>query len=411
MVKEDYGVKSLICVIDKENIDMDYVEGESCIRLTGFFREAIHEYTEDIETFTVDIQRDMFFNLKSRKGNSYIPYHIKKFYRGECYILLTFHEVRCSQSYYYRTYVLPEENTAMAQSPIYFEINTLAFVHQYNNIIHNNQTIFNFLFRCPSLPAGNYEFSLLGNVTLHSYHVGQGMCTLLHNDSEGFLLDCGAGTPIKRLGYASLTSNKLIADLNGLKKVSMILSHFDSDHHRLLSWDSNILAKIDNLYVPANMPAELVKDVNIYPIVKPCISITIYLNNGKLQAYRTEPTCTEKTKNNHALISVIDSNKETVLLPADYVYSKIVTDKNLDIASLYCKSYSYVVVPHHGDEASSIGVFKSRNLFAKAFFSAGNHATYRHPRKASLDAHSTAKYEIIADNEYAQIDYSVTLNL
>ncbi|HCM9412181.1 TPA: hypothetical protein N5N61_004659 [Enterobacter hormaechei subsp. steigerwaltii] len=79
MVKEHYGVKLLICVIDKENIDMDYVEGESCIRLTGFFREAIHEDTEDIETFTVDIQRDMFFNLKSRKGNFYIPYHIKKF--------------------------------------------------------------------------------------------------------------------------------------------------------------------------------------------------------------------------------------------------------------------------------------------------------------------------------------------
>lgn len=410
-MKDHYEVKSLICILDKENIDMDYAEGESCIRLTGFFREAIYEDTEAIETFTVDVQRDIFFNLKSRKGNSYIPYHIKRFYRGECYVLLTFYEVAHSHAYYYRTYVLPEENSAVPRVPIYFEITTLAFAHQYNNFIHNNQTIFNFLFRYPSLPAGHYGFSLPGDVTLHSYHVGQGMCSLMHNGSEGFLLDCGAGTPIKQPGYASLTSNQLIADLNRLDKVSMILSHFDSDHHRLLSWDSNILAKIDNLYVPANMPAGLVKDVKIYPIVKPCISITIHLDNGKLQAYRTAPACTEKTKNNHALISVIHSNKETVLLPADYVYSKIATDKNLDIRKLSTESYSYIVVPHHGDEASSFGIFKPSSASATAYFSAGNHTTYLHPRKNSLVAHVNAKYQIIVNNTYTQIDYSNTINL
>lgn len=39
MVKEHYDVKSLICVIDKEDIDMDYIEGESCIRLSGFLEK------------------------------------------------------------------------------------------------------------------------------------------------------------------------------------------------------------------------------------------------------------------------------------------------------------------------------------------------------------------------------------
>ncbi|WP_137849694.1 hypothetical protein [Enterobacter sp. 2VL] len=68
MVKEHYDVKSLICVIDKEDIDMDYIEGESCIRLAGFFREAIHEDTENIETFTVDMSLSVIptFPITSR---------------------------------------------------------------------------------------------------------------------------------------------------------------------------------------------------------------------------------------------------------------------------------------------------------------------------------------------------------
>lgn len=409
-VKENNEVKSLICIIDKENIDMDFAEGESCIRLTGFFREAIDEKTEAVETFTVDIQRDIFFGLKSRKGNSYIPYHIKRFFRDECYILLKFYEVRQSQAYYYRSYVSLEENPAAVRSPIYFEIVTLAFAHQYNNFIHNNQNIFNFLFRAPTLLVNNYVLNLPGNVTLHSYHVGQGMCALMHNGREGFLIDCGAGTPIKQLSYSSLKSNKLIDDLRGLNKVSMILSHFDSDHHRLLSWDSHILAKISSLYVPANVSAGLIKDVEIKPIVKACTSIEINLDNGALQAYRTIPHNGKKSKNNNALVSIIHSKEDKYLLPGDYIYSKIASDGNIKISELAAESFSYVVVPHHGDEPSSIGVFKPRNESSSAYFSAGNHSTYLHPRPLSLKAHITANYKIIVDNNNDQIDHSVTFH-
>lgn len=409
-VKEHNEIKSLICIIDKENIDMDFAEGESCIRLTGFYREAIDENTEAVETFTVDIQRDIFFSLKSRKGNSYIPYHIKRFYRDECYILLKFYEVRISQSYYYRSYVSLEENPAAVRSPIYFEIVTLAFAHQYNNFIHNNQNNFNFLFRPPSLLVNKYILTLPGKVTLHSYHVGQGMCALMHNGSEGFLIDCGAGTPIKQPGYSSLRLNKIIDDLSELTKVSMILSHFDSDHHRLLSWDSNILSKISDLYVPANVSAGLIKDVAIKPIVKACTSLEIILDNGILQSYRTIPHNGNKSKNNNALVSIIYSKEDKYLLPGDYVYSKIASDGNIEISNLAKKTYCYVVVPHHGDDPSSIGVFKPSNESSIAYFSAGNHSTYLHPRPLSLNAHRTAKYKLIVDNNNDQIDHSVTFN-
>ncbi|MEN4691108.1 hypothetical protein [Pantoea agglomerans] len=319
-------------------------------------------------------------------------------------------EVKESQAYYYRSYSLPEENSSVTRAPIYFKIVTLAFAHQYNNFIHKNQSIFNFLFKLPTLPAGNYNLNLSGNVTLHSYHVGQGMCSLMHNGSEGFLIDCGAGTPIKQPGYKSLKNNQLIVDLNNLQNVSMILSHFDSDHHRLLSWDSNILGKITNLYVPGNVTAGIIKDVNIHRIIRPCISITINLDNGKLHAYRTNPHAYITKKNNNALISVINCNNKMYLLPGDYIYTMVAKDKNPQIKKLAGKSYAYVVVPHHGDKHSTNGIFAPIDDSAIAYFSAGDNQGYLHPCPNSIKAHKNLKYQTVADSTNDQIDCSVTFN-
>jgi hypothetical protein len=54
------------------------------------------------------------------------------------------------------------------------------------------------------------------------------------------------------------------------------------------------------------------------------------------------------------------------------VYERFIPDTNTRINTLHSVSYTAVVVPHHGDEASGQHVVPSTSV-AKAFFSAGTH--------------------------------------
>ncbi|MDG6396894.1 hypothetical protein RYA05_27825 [Pseudomonas syringae pv. actinidiae] len=72
-------------------------------------------------------------------------------------------------------------------------------------------------------------------------------------------------------------------------------------------------------------------------------------------------------------------------------------DKNLLISGLANTSYTAIIVPHHGDSASSRGVFAARNSQSIAFFSAGTHKGYNHPTAASLGAHRRGGFEEVSD--------------
>lgn len=231
------------------------------------------------------------------------------------------------------------------------------------------------------------------------------MCSLLHNGKEGVLLDCGAGKPILKPNYNKLSTNKLISDLNDLSHVDMILSHLDSDHHRLLSWDPNILEKVSNIYIPSNTNDLFFKDKLTFQKVIACSMIKIKFANGFLHSYRTQPLSSSKEKNDNELVTHISTEKEEGLAPGDYLYKYIHTDSCPQIAALINNQYTYVIVPHHGDIESSKSILSpSKSILAIAFFSAGTHAGYKHPSTQSMDAHSASMFINVVDNENNDID-------
>lgn len=63
------------------------------------------------------------------------------------------------------------------------------------------------------------------DIKFYSFHVGQGMCSLLTNGDKGILFDMGAGKPILRKDYTTLITNELANELlNKLNAVYIFIT-------------------------------------------------------------------------------------------------------------------------------------------------------------------------------------------
>ncbi|HCB1763908.1 MULTISPECIES: hypothetical protein [Citrobacter] len=393
---------TFVCCLDKTNITLDYMSEHQGVRLNSFNRDELNDDSTAVSTFSIDIKESEFYNRESKNGNLYVQRHITNLKNGHCYILLKFKKSNTADGYYYRNYRSPE-GSKTEQEYEKIKIISLAFVYPSNKLVAKNNLIQSFLNKKKSHTDINKEFR--GQIYLNSYSVGQGMCSLLHNGKEGVLLDCGAGKPILKPNYKKLSTNKLIIDLNALSQVDMILSHLDSDHHRLLSWDPYILEMVSNIYIPSNTDDLFLKDKLTFQKVIACSRIKIKFANGFLHSYRTQPFSSSKEKNDNALVTHISTEKEEVLAPGDYSYKNIHTDLCPGIAALKNNEYTYVIVPHHGDIESSESILSpSKSILAIAFFSAGTNEKYKHPSTQSMDAHSALMFINVVDNENNDID-------
>jgi hypothetical protein len=233
--------------------------------------------------------------------------------------------------------------------------------------------------------------------TLSGFEVGQGMASLIYNSSFGYLVDAGAGTPIKRPNYLLPT---FVSDLLNVLKSrtnNFFLSHADSDHWRMLVWDGRIGGAVSKFFVPNGMKPLVFFDVTVKPRVRrwstPFVSTALYPGQ-RLQIMRTAPP--HRTSNNDGLILLFEDGTRLGLLPGDCVYDDIAADGNSHVSSLATMSYAAVVVPHHGDSASARGV-PTPVAPSKAFFSAGNHSKYMHPSAGSVSAHGAAGYSTLVN--------------
>lgn len=249
----------------------------------------------------------------------------------------------------------------------------------------------------PSAALRNGGFPILDGspFELSAFHVGQGMAAVISNGSYGLLMDAGAGKPVTRSSYRYLARNDLVRKLSNLKSVEMVLSHADADHWRIIQWDPSIRSKIKALYAPDGVSSILFNDPAIKSKVYWISDQILSLGMGwELELWRTRPAYSDA--NGEALVGVFVGPHGFALLPGDYVYHRCVSDGNPKISALANRSFAAVVVPHHGDAASARHVFAA-DVAAKAFFSAGMHEKWRHPRKASLDAHAALGYKNISD--------------
>jgi beta-lactamase superfamily II metal-dependent hydrolase len=241
---------------------------------------------------------------------------------------------------------------------------------------------------------------------LDAFHVGQGMCSVFHNHQVGFILDAGAGTPVFRREYQEDSSfiNRLTPLLKSLDAVSMVLSHFDADHWRLLDWDNEILDRVNEIYVPNGVASLPFKSAVMKSKVTAIGSQTLLYDpaaGASLEVVRSMPANSDK--NGECLIAVCRTAGKSALLPGDYVYSRMASDRTAAIKPLISQRYDAVVVPHHGDEASSIGTFAPASTRSIAFFSAGDHTYYKHPRQESLDEHASKGYNVVEDHDTPHI--------
>lgn len=239
---------------------------------------------------------------------------------------------------------------------------------------------------------------------LDAFHVGQGMCSVFHNHETGFILDAGAGTPVFRSEYQEDSSfiNRLTPLIKSLNTVSVVLSHFDADHWRILDWDSEILARVNEIYVPNKVASLPFKSAALKSKVTSIGNQTLLhdpVANASLDVLRSAPPISDK--NGECLIAVCRTVGKSALLPGDYIYNRMAIDPSS--MSLASQRYDAVVVPHHGDEASSADIFEPASTRSIAFFSAGDHRYYKHPRQESLDKHASKGYNVVEDRDTPHI--------
>ncbi|ATN01049.1 hypothetical protein CRN77_15485 [Proteus vulgaris] len=257
--------------------------------------------------------------------------------------------------------------------------------------------------------------NLIGNedVNFYSFHVGQGMCSLLTSGNKGILFDMGAGKPILRKNYTTLITNELVNELlTKLNSVYIFLSHLDSDHWRLMEWEISLgknrgfQGKIKNIFIPHMQKNLSFKNKEI---IKKVIEIDkdIFIKNNliEMNIYRSNPNKVEK--NNDCIIVKINFNNNMILIPGDYVYKGMHKDNNDNIKSIPNEKFNIIIVPHHGDKASSERIPPTLNDNSKAYFSAGTHLGYNHPRKESIQGHEGKGFKVIHEKQCSVIKVAV----
>jgi beta-lactamase superfamily II metal-dependent hydrolase len=236
---------------------------------------------------------------------------------------------------------------------------------------------------------------------LTAFHVGQGMCSLMEDGRDGYLLDAGAGTPVRRPIYrAGVKSgggsfrNDLLP-LIGSLSLNAIVSHPDSDHWRLLDWDITILSKLTSVYLPAGQPALAFSSPAIKKKVIGIGDTSFSFSGGdSLEVRRSQPNVSDK--NGECLVCVAYCGGKMALMPGDYVYDRMAVDFNTNIQAMMIGFFDAVVVPHHGDHASASAIVAPKNPnLSVAFFSAGTRSGYGHPTAASLNAHRARNFDVV----------------
>ncbi|MDP3350691.1 MAG: hypothetical protein Q8S92_16995 [Hydrogenophaga sp.] len=410
--------RSFLCQIETFFGTKEYAKHGRCVRLIGIesqkYGTLMNGQSEGVTTFILELDFWAFFMNEFEVSNWHeVANRIgrieeletslkgdRQWFRVDCEV------VSQSAEYFYRTFSADEPVYVHVEHPFKVDIGDLdgsgpastgrlAMLTQ----LSVQQNPGSHVERQPDFPPTGGEYAF------HALHVGQGMSSLVHNESFGILLDAGAGKPVTRDRYldkAKPFQNDLRTLIAPLSRLKMVASHTDYDHWKLLAWDPALLKKVETILVPDGTDHLLFKD---QAVISKCIgigSMTLSLNhNTSIALHRAKPS--DMDSNGNCLVAVFDREGVQVLAPGDYVYSRFKSDGNPNIKSLLNNAYEAVIVPHHGDKESANDVVTPASESAKAFFSAGTHQGYKHPTVESLQAHTAAKFVRVSHCEKAFI--------
>lgn len=388
--------------VDNYLASKDYQRGGRCVRFIALKKESLEFLSSDegVCTYTVDVSYwDLTVEIKN-----HVTYALNEGGRmGSWFYIKGVIGKRKNSGYFYRTFGRDEPEffslleCKVISSPSIIDENigdaeSLEYKIKYDDSVSLD---------CNDSNIGGFQWEF------YSFHVGQGMCSLITNGKNGILLDAGAGKPILRGDYLkndyTYIDNALWDMLAELDDICIIISHPDSDHWRMLSWDARISDKVSSIFIPHNTKNIAWKDEEIKDKVT-SISGFIYFDLGGFSLIGLRSFPSKKTDNTDCLVCIFLSRQgKKILQSGDYVYSDMKNDLCPYIRDLSNLSYDAVVVPHHGDAASANAIFKPSGNSAIAFFSAGNNIRYGHPTKKSLDNHKAIGFKEISDNTLAII--------
>lgn len=389
------NVDRFVAQVDVGQALQDYAPFSDCIRLVGVSGQSFdhREFNSDpgCATYFIDLA---IADFAQRTLPSPPPTDLHalldafKQDRFDLWLSISFAISRAAtRSYAYETFT--------GEAPTYLDIQSIALV---SGPTVSPPTI-------SSLPAPPGAPSA-SQWELTAFHVGQGMCSLLQEvgGAVGYLLDAGAGTPVIRSEYQSGVhstglpfKNELMTPrrVTGLTSLWAILSHPDSDHWRLLDWDTSLLNAVMGVFLPSGAPTLAFSSPRVKPKVSGSGSVHHAFNAGNsLAVHRSQPV--KSDRNGECLVSVVRCDWETALLSGDYVYDRMVVDAEPAISAAASGTLDGVVVPHHGDSASAKSLPSPASPgVSPAFFSAGIHAGYAHPTAVSLTAHKNANFDVV----------------
>lgn len=239
------------------------------------------------------------------------------------------------------------------------------------------------------------------------FYVGQGMTTcLMEKEGNGptVFFDLGGGAPLLKQnypGYKTNLHNVLAKD----EENYLVLSHWDSDHWRILCWDQKLWETLLWFAPDTDIPDPKFQDEKIRE----------FLSSGRLSLIDGDFSCSvsdtikfdcfrhvhSKKANYDGVYTIIyatDGTKRSAesLMTGDLPYRKVKHHQQGRLqGDNFDNRFCSVVVPHHGDEKSAKGVPVPLGGNSIAFFSAGDHESYDHPRQSSLDAHKERFAKII----------------
>jgi beta-lactamase superfamily II metal-dependent hydrolase len=372
----------------------NYGEGIQCLRLHGFQANDLQKITNGQPARIYEIELDVKELLKASCGDlrcpTCFPWNVN---RRHTWLALMLLPSQNSDSCFYPLFG-EEEVTRFSIKRMRYHRSMDRFC-SLPNIARQLGAISGIL--PASLNSGNLRYQF------HGIYVGQGMATCLVEEKRAgptIFFDLGGGTPLKKPDYPRY-SGKLRALLSKDGGDFFILSHWDSDHWRIFCWDNLLQSKLQWYAPDTNISDPKFLD----PFLQSCLS------SGKLKlvdaSFATSVSGADgfecyrhihKGKKNYdGIYTILYLTKEgkrlQSLMTGDLPYSKVLAHQG--VAHLNDK-FNSVVVPHHGDGASRLAVpLPALPKLSIAFFSAGDHAGYNHPRAASINAHTRKTYDVI----------------
>jgi beta-lactamase superfamily II metal-dependent hydrolase len=404
--------RTFYCQVDTYQGRKDYLRGGRCVRLVGveqsdYTRLMQDELKDGVTTFVVDLDVPSFL----RKAQSKVWNN--RFHDEELAFLelqldeepvwykISVDVAETGYSYFYPTF--------SALPPTYFTAKTVRPVEAPClpvKPLHTDKLL-GFMQATRAMPSPREIAPGYEKLNFSAFHVGQGMCSIVHDRRHGVMFDAGAGKPVTRELYlAGLEKNELQSLVQKLESIPyFVLSHFDNDHWNMLAWDQSLRDSVEQIIVP-NVKSRSSRSVAFFDIkikdkVVEASTVSIQLSDTSLiEIRRSNPSASDS--NGHCLVSHIQIEKKLALAAGDYVYSRMKTDTGPLISAWNEALYSAVIVPHHGDEASSHNI-PGCDDDAVAFFSAGTHKTWGHPNDESINRHKRKGFRIIEDHAQENI--------